>query len=299
MPAALPGLRWLLGFVLSTGIGVVAIRRRSLTPGGAAAAVLVGTGVLGMGGWDAGWSTVTFFVSSSLWSRLGRRRKTSLARQWEKGDRRDAYQVAANGGVGLVAAAASAITRWESAKLACAGAIATAAADTWATELGVLADGQPRLITTGAVVPRGTSGAVTVPGTLASIVGAAFVAALFWIGEAPMPVKIARMAQTTVAGTLGSLVDSLLGATIQARFRCPACGEATERRVHTCGSPTLLVGGLPWCTNDVVNVLATACGALAAASLGLAMSGAGRDANCPAQRAPGTSDEHCGAGKGV
>jgi uncharacterized membrane protein len=75
---------------------------------------------------------------------------------------------------GTVAALAALGQLWPAA----AGAIAAAAADTWATEIGAHSSERPRLITTGAPVPRGTSGALSVLGTLGGIGGAVTMAAL-------------------------------------------------------------------------------------------------------------------------
>jgi len=71
-----------------------------------------------------------------------------------------------------------------------------------------------------------------------------------------------------ISGQIVSLVDSLLGATIQAVYRCPECGVPTESRVHrVCGEATELVRGQPWITNDTVNALSTLTSAAIGATL--------------------------------
>jgi uncharacterized membrane protein len=65
-----------------------------------------------------------------------------------------------------------------------------------------------------------------------------------------------------IAGVGGAFTDSLLGATVQARYHCPHCDIATEHTLHRCGTPTIFVGGLRRVNNDVVNFLASLSGAL-------------------------------------
>jgi uncharacterized membrane protein len=62
------------------------------------------------------------------------------------------------------------------------------------------------------------------------------------------------------------LGDSLLGATVQARYRCRRCGAPAEGAAH-CGEPAQHAGGLAWLDNDGVNLAATSAGALVAAAL--------------------------------
>ena len=244
-------------------VAVLAVRRQALSPGGALAATLTG-GVIGTaGGWPWSVALLTFFVSSSALSRLKPERKAALAAVWEKGSRRDAGQVAANGGVAGLTALWHLARPTRASAAALYGALATSTADTWATELGVLQHAAPRLITTGKPVPRGTSGAVSGTGTLATIAGSALMGAMALLGHS-CGGRVRRLLAITAAGVAGSLADSLLGATLQAAYYCPTCQAPTERRVHACGTIAQWRRGLPWMTNDVVNFLATVVGALVA-----------------------------------
>jgi uncharacterized membrane protein len=67
-----------------------------------------------------------------------------------------------------------------------------------------------------------------------------------------------------LGGIFGALTDSLVGALWQSRRRCPTCGVSTERVVHQCGTPSERAGGLPWLSNDGVNVLCGITGGLIA-----------------------------------
>jgi len=247
--------RWRLAAALGSGVAAAAYWRRALTRDGALAAAVVGSIVFGRGGAPAAGALLTFFGSSSWLSRVGRRRKEGGALPQAKGARRDAWQVLANGGFATVSIALGP-KRGGGAFL---GALAAAGADTWATELGLLARRNPRLITSWRPVAPGTSGGITPEGLGASCAGALGVGLAWWLlggGWRGVPLAV-------VAGLGGSLIDSWLGATLQALYRCPACDEVTEEPRHRrCGQPTLPVHGQAWVTNDTVNALATLAGAV-------------------------------------
>lgn len=255
-------------------IAALAWQKRALTFDGALAATAIGAAVLRRGGLPAAGALVTFFVTSSALSRVGEARKArrgTLAQA--KGSRRDAWQVLANG----AAAAACAGLPGRAGDGAFLGAVAAATADTWATEIGLLAAGRPRLITTLHPVPPGTSGGITLHGTLAGLAGALIVGTTWaaihksWPRRQKQQSRALRHALLVAgtAGMLGSLVDSLLGATLQATYWCPACAEPTEAPRHpACGQPAMHTRGWRWMTNGTVNALATLSGALLGAALG-------------------------------
>ncbi len=261
----------LIGFLTAVLIALAAWRAHSLSVSGAWAAAGLGTVIFGLGGWQ--WAVVLlgFFISSSGLSRVAKKRKAVFVEKFSKGSQRDAGQVLANGGVaGLCVLLHLLAPQGGWAWLAFAGSLAAANADTWATELGVLGRSTPRLITSGKPVEKGESGGVTWEGTLAAFGGALLIALLAAAVEgslaAALPFGVVlRMGLIALAGLLGSLLDSLLGATVQAIYTCPVCQKETERHpLHTCGTATTLKRGLPWMDNDWVNTLCTLCGAVAA-----------------------------------
>lgn len=253
-----------LGLLLSTAIGGLAYWRRSLSASGWIGAVLVGTLTFGFGGWAWGLTLIAFFVTSSALSHYKERIKEQrAAEKFAKGGRRDIWQTLANGGLGALCALIYALSGESVIWLAAfAGLMATVTADTWATELGVLSPHAPRLITTGKPVAPGTSGGISLVGTGASMLGALLIGLTFWLflwlerGSAPLWLIPAAL----LGGTLGSLADSFMGATVQAIFAY-ADGRETERRVDRAGNPTTFVRGWAWLNNDLVNLISSVAGA--------------------------------------
>ncbi len=263
MPFSLPQLA--LGVGLAALVGLAAWRARALAPSGALAAAGVGGLLFGFGGWGGAALLMAFFISSSALSRLFSARKADLAEKFEKGSQRDWAQVLANGGVAAFLAALlplfpDAAWPW----LGLAGALAAANGDTWATELGTLSRATPRLITTGRAVPRGTSGGITLPGTVASLAGAGLVGLLAGLFSPSLSFAVTLLA-ISLGGLGGSLADSLLGATVQGIYRHPTNDRETEKRPGPDAQP---IRGWAAINNDVVNFLATLAGALLAILLG-------------------------------
>ena len=256
-----------LGLALPLGavIAGAAWRAGTLARSGAIAAMFVGTAVLwGTGGWG-GAILLTFFVGSTLLSRLCP--DPAAITGEAKGGRRDAWQVLANGGAPALGALLG--LREPSAGLwVLSIGLAAAAADTWATGLGATSPDDPRHLLRWEPVPAGTSGGVTWRGTLGGALGALSVGLVGWWATADRRLLLAAGA----IGTAGMLLDSLLGATVQGRFHCDACGVMTERPLHRCGTTARPVGGIRWLTNDGVNGLTTSLATLAGWALVASMS---------------------------
>ncbi|MFC1500559.1 DUF92 domain-containing protein [Candidatus Zixiibacteriota bacterium] len=246
-----------------------AVKWRALTPGGAAGAFVIAAWLCGGGGITWTLPILVFFILSSGLSRIQTHNRKKAVSLMAKGYQRDLAQVLANGAVatafflghllGLPASIA-----WTGML----GAVASATADTWATEIGTGFRSDARLITTGRLVPAGTSGGVTFIGSVGSLLGSLVIGGTALLLS---PVEGTLVLKCAVAGIsgglLGAFTDSLLGATIQARFRCERCDRLTEKRIHCNGAPATRVTGWRVVDNDVVNALSGLMGAGVAVAL--------------------------------
>ncbi len=260
------------GFLLSLAISVVAYEGRSLSRSGVLGAILVGTITFGLGGWSWGLLLIAFFVLATLLSHYKRSQKQALAEKFAKGHRRDLGQVLANGGLGAILATLHFLRPNDLLFTAFLGSMAAVSADTWATELGVLSPRSPRLVTTGKVVAVGTSGGITLWGIMASIEGALTMGGVAWLLLAleGTATSVSILLLASLSGLLGSLFDSLLGATLQGIYLCPRCRVETERALHRCGYQTTHIRGWRWFNNDLVNFASSLLGATVASLLHLA-----------------------------
>ncbi|WP_139491865.1 DUF92 domain-containing protein [Brevibacillus dissolubilis] len=269
---------WLIGLAASLVIAGLAYWKKSLSGSGALAAVIVGTLFYAWGNVMWFGTLIAFFISSSLLSKWKQKAKKAAESGYEKTGRRDAGQVLANGGIGLLLCAANWFWPHRMWLPVFIGVMATVNADTWATEIGGASKRQPISILTFKRVPAGTSGGVTWLGLLASALGGAFIG-----GVASLLGEIGQIAPGgtggvmwgtfvlfvfvgSLSGLIGSLTDSLLGATVQVMYRCPSCGRDVEARTH-CGASTEHVRGLRFCNNDLVNLISSIVGGAVALML--------------------------------
>ncbi|CUS79184.1 TIGR00297 family protein [Candidatus Kryptonium thompsonii] len=249
----------LLAFSLAVLIAVVSYRLKFLSLSGSVGTFLLAVIIFSVGGWKWTIPILAFFVLSSIISKMGRKRREKFDLIFEKTSTRDIYQVLANGGVaGLIALIYHFYPR-ELLYYVYLASVSAATFDTWATEIGTLFLSKPRLITNLKPVEPGVSGGVSLKGTLGGLIGSIFIflSATIWIKW-----SLFKLVSVVLAGFIGSFVDSLLGATIQAQYKCNVCSKITEKVFH-CGEVTDLIHGKVWINNDFVNFVCTTSGALA------------------------------------
>ena len=247
-----------IGFTIGVGlalfIAVLTYRFRFLSASGAVATFLLGAVVFGIGRWEFSLPLLLFFILSSLISKLGKNWKRKFADTFQKGGRRDLGQVFANGGIaGII------VLLWNYFPsdvwyFLFVGSVAAVTADTWGTEIGVFSKRMPRNILNFKQVAPGTSGGVTALGFLGGLAGSfiiVFLASLSTQKFDQLPVIL--FLSIIGAGLFGSVIDIIIGATIQAQYKCPNCGKITEKKIHCQDYETSLVSGLRIIDNDVVN----------------------------------------------
>lgn len=268
-----------IGDLLAAGgagvvFGVATYWMRSLTGVGAVAGGLFAASLVGLGGTMWVVPGLAFFVLSSALSVLPNGEEAAMGEQENEG--RTLRQVLANGGVAwaLLAVGTLASTSAPALQTGCylgfLGALAAAAADTWATELGTrYAVGRPWSLCSLRPVPSGRSGAVSFVGTVGALLGATSIVGAAYVGGAPV-IAVGHAVQIVGGGVLGMMVDSLLGATVQARYRDPGSQTLVERPVEPEATPSWGWAGVD---NEVVNLCGTAAGAIG--SVGMFLLGGG------------------------
>lgn len=209
-------------------LGFITYQRKSLDLFGSAVMIVMGVVIIFSAGVHWLLLIVLFLVMSLLATKYSKKYKRSLG-QFE--GRRTSKNVISNGVVAcFMAAFGGYYLPFVGGFI---GAIATATADTLASEIGVL-DSHPRLITTLQKVDPGTNGAVSPLGTTVAIIGAAIIGiAAYILGIVHNPWSVIIV--SVISGTVGCFMDSILGALFENRG---------------------------YITNEHVNLLATIVGAI-------------------------------------
>jgi len=257
-----PNFSLLTGFLISGVIVLYSYKLGFLTFSGGIASTVVGTMVLGLGGLNWAIVLLWFFFSSSILSKIGEKEKDRLNLLWSKGNKRDAWQVLANGGVASLLVIGHKISPEPIWYFLFISTMAAVTADTWGTEIGILSKSSVHSILNFRKVPKGTSGGITLPGSSASLLGSLSIAVLGILSPfAPYEIKPETIVLVTLAGFSASLVDSVAGSTIQSRYVCPVCSDITERKVH-CNQNSSLKSGWKFINNDAVNFICSLFGSL-------------------------------------
>lgn len=234
---------------------VFAYLKRSLSASGALGAFVMGVVTLWTVRFEGFLLFLLFFLSCNIVGKISKR----IRSVWEpvdrsvekKGSRRDAMQVLANGLMTVLAALLWYYTGKASALVMFGAAVAEATSDTFAGEVGRLSKRDPVSILTMKPIEKGLSGGVTLLGTAAAFFSSLAIASCWYLW---FKTSIAQTAIVCILGFAGSVVDSFLGAFVQAMYRDPDTGKLTEHDTKN-GQSLELVRGIRWMDNDMVNLM--------------------------------------------
>ncbi|KXN85181.1 Transmembrane protein 19 [Leucoagaricus sp. SymC.cos] len=253
----------IIPLILALFLSLHGFQKKSLSPGGALTAFLVGYGSLSGGLWAFGNTLIGFYLIGSRATKYGKQRKAKLEDGYHEAGYRTGWQVLCNSAAGIAAAAVwngmfvpNSVHAWilervglgvgtgivygetvwcpldkqiaegwsRALVFAAVGHYGCCLGDTLASELGILSRGRPRLVTTFQPVPPGTNGGMSVGGTLASVFGGVLVGVLTGLTLVSenarcrddwSSVLLSTLLWGAFSGFFGSLIDSLMGATLQ------------------------------------------------------------------------------------
>jgi uncharacterized protein (TIGR00297 family) len=210
---AVNGLNLFAAAILAFSFGYFAYRARAMDLSGLFSGALIGMLLIVFA--DVRWFVVllAFFALGAGTTRYRFDYKRRIGVEEEKSGVRGYRNVFANGIVAAAAAVLYGVTLHPACVALFLGAVATAAADTVASEIGVTGR-QPYLITTFERVRAGTNGGVTVVGELAAGIAALAIGVVaFLLGVADPTMLLVTIA----AGLVGTNVDSVIGALFENR----------------------------------------------------------------------------------
>lgn len=235
----------------------IALKRRSLTKPAAIGAFFLAVALYFTGGTFFLILLLVFFASSTLMSHYKATIKDPIeVKLHAKAGSRDLIQVAANGGSALIMALLFAFSQDQAYVVGVAAAFAACNADTWASEIGILSKRSPVSLITLKPVPRGISGGVSFLGLSASLGGGFAIAVTYGfcrlVSENTGEYLLLQIGLITIGGFLGSVIDSLIGSTLQAKYISQETGELTEKPIYD-HKPNRLYSGWSFITNDFVN----------------------------------------------
>ncbi|KAJ3311922.1 Transmembrane protein 19 [Boothiomyces sp. JEL0838] len=237
-----------VAFLLSTLLAVHGLKK-NLTQSGAAAAFAVGFSIFSLEP-AYGILLIVFYLSSS---KLTHYNKQLKLKQEEFTASRDHVQVLCNSGWVVVCSFVSFFFGYQyQCSLFCIGVLACCCGDTWASELGSVLSSTPRLITTGKVVPPGTNGGVSVGGLVASVLGGFLIGIAYFVVQHFFTVYKFTIIECILLGSIGgfggSLIDSLMGATVQATYYDSKLGKIVKKG-------GTLISGYPLFSNEMVQMI--------------------------------------------
>jgi uncharacterized protein (TIGR00297 family) len=210
-----PGVvaRFVPAMLVNAGFATVAYLEGAVTWSGVIVGSAIGVAIYLGAGWEGWVMLLATFAFAVIASKVGWQRKKELGIAEDREGRRGAGNALANCVTAAVAAIVAIVSPYQSAAwLALVTGLTAGAADTVASEIGKAWGRRTFLVVGFRPVPPGTSGAISLEGTIANVLAALALATLgAWLGLVAMN-AVPLIAAAAVAG---AFVESALGATLE------------------------------------------------------------------------------------
>lgn len=241
---------FIISLVLSFLLAIFSYIKKAMTTSALILAFIFAFLITYFGGVSSYLILMAVFLGIVITSKIGKKERLKVNKNViEKSGQKDICEIIANVGTGAVTLILYGIYKEPFLLVVYASIMAESLADTLASDIGVLSHKKPINIITLKRSEPGLSGNISFLGLASSLIGAFIIAIIF----CAFHFSIKYLIIITLSGFLGAIFDSILGATIQVKYKCQKCSKITEKKNH-CQKETIYYKGLKIINNDIVNL---------------------------------------------
>jgi len=253
----------IISIILSLLLGALAFYKKAMTNSALILAIVLAFLITYFGGLCAYLILVAVFLGTVVANKIKKSERIKVNKNIiEKSGKKDIVEIIANVVTGAVFIILYKITKVNIYFLVYASIMAESLADSLASDIGVLSKKSPINILTLKKSEPGLSGNISALGLASSFFGSLIIAIIFSIFN----FQTSSLIIITLSGFLGAIFDSILGATIQVKYKCQKCSKIVEKKIH-CEKETIYYKGIKIINNDTVNLISNVFAAIIATTI--------------------------------
>ena len=244
-------MKLLISFLLSFLLALLAYYKKALTNNALILAFIFAIIISFFGGISSFLILAIVFILNLIAGKIQKEKRNKINKNiLKKQDKKDTMEIIANVGAGTFILIIYGLTNNSLLLVVYASIMAESIADSLASDIGVLSKKDPFNILTFKRSKPGLSGNTSLLGIFASFIGSLIIGLIYFIFNH----NLIHLIIITLSGTIGNIIDSLLGATLQVKYKCPKCEIITEQETH-CNTKTTRIKGYKIFDNDIINLI--------------------------------------------